>query len=70
MFLSVNGGNMSENSRTNEVLETGKKTNVYYVIDRHGKGWYCDGDVVSEDEFAGQSCVEEEEQQYDRGFGG
>ena len=42
---------------------------VYYVIDAHGKGWYCTDDDPEEFDEGG-TCIHEDDVPYDRSFGG
>jgi hypothetical protein len=43
---------------------------VRFVLDRQGRGWFCNGQVVLQGDLPAQGCVRAEEWIYDRNFGG
>jgi len=59
----------NKDPKDKEILETPKSPNVVYVVDGHGDGWYCTEETEDEEALSGE-CVQEEDVEYNRSFGG
>ena len=57
-------------SRDNEEIFELRKSNIQYVIDGRGRGWYCGSWITDHLGYQYQGCSREDDVIYDRGFGG